>query len=115
MRSKLTNSPLKLASLSVQIAFIASILSAISRIRVRGSVPWFRISSRFQPAPTPNSNRPPERWSIDATSFAGRDRAALDHEADAAADSQRGGRGRRGGQRYEQVVGVDVLARQLAA
>ena len=34
--------------------------------RCRG---W-RISSRFQPAPTPNSTRPPERWSMLATSFA---------------------------------------------
>jgi len=33
-------------------------------------VPWWAISSRFQPAPTPKSNRPPERTSIEATSFA---------------------------------------------
>ena len=39
-------------------------------MRTRGSVPWLRISSRFQPAPTPNSNRPPDRWSTLATSFA---------------------------------------------
>jgi len=39
-------------------------------IRTRASVPWLAISSRFQPAPTPNSKRPPERWSTLATSFA---------------------------------------------
>ncbi len=39
-------------------------------IRTRGSVPWLSISSRFQPAPTPNSRRPPERWSTLATSLA---------------------------------------------
>ncbi len=39
-------------------------------MRVRGSVPWLRISSRFQPAPTPKSKRPPERWSTLATSLA---------------------------------------------
>ena len=37
---------------------------------MRGSVPWLAISSRFQPAPTPKSKRPPERTSIEATSFA---------------------------------------------
>ena len=42
----------------------------MSRIRVRGSVPWLAISSRFQPAPTPNSKRPPDRWSTLATSLA---------------------------------------------
>ena len=35
-----------------------------------GSVPWLAISSRFQPAPTPNSTRPPDRWSTLATSLA---------------------------------------------
>ena len=39
-------------------------------MRVRGSVPWLLISSRFQPAPTPNSKRPPDRWSTEATSLA---------------------------------------------
>ncbi len=39
-------------------------------IRRRGSVPWFSISSRFQPAPTPNSKRPPETRSMLATSLA---------------------------------------------
>ena len=36
----------------------------------RRSVPWFSISSRFQPPPTPNRNRPPERRSTVATSLA---------------------------------------------
>ncbi len=40
------------------------------RKRVDGSVPWFRISSMFQPAPTPNRKRPPDRWSSVATSLA---------------------------------------------
>jgi hypothetical protein len=39
-------------------------------MRWRGSVPWLRISSRFQPAPTPNSTRPPLSRSSDATSLA---------------------------------------------
>ncbi len=51
-------------------AFIASTRSWNSAIRVRGSVPWLAISSRFQPAPTPKSNRPPEMWSSEATSLA---------------------------------------------
>ena len=38
--------------------------------RLRGSVPWSRISSRFQPPPTPNSKRPPDSTSSDATSLA---------------------------------------------
>ena len=38
--------------------------------RFSGSVPWFRISSRFQPAPTPKIMRPPERRSTEATSLA---------------------------------------------
>jgi hypothetical protein len=33
-------------------------------------VPWFSISSRFHPAPTPNRKRPPEIWSTVATSLA---------------------------------------------
>ncbi len=42
----------------------------MSEKRRLGSVPWLAISSRFQPAPTPNSTRPPERWSMLATSLA---------------------------------------------
>jgi hypothetical protein len=45
----------------------------------------------------------------------GRDRVALDHEADAAADPQVRRGGRRGRHGDEQVVRVRVLARQLAA
>ena len=58
------------ASSCVQIAFIASTLSRMRLERVVGSVPWFRISSMFQPAPTPNRKRPSEMWSSVATSFA---------------------------------------------
>jgi hypothetical protein len=44
--------------------------SRMTAMRLRGSVPWLRISSRFQPAPTPSSKRPPDRWSTLATSLA---------------------------------------------
>ena len=63
-------SPWYSASSSVQIAFIASTRSRMTPKRVRGSVPWSRISSPFQPAPTPNRTRPPERKSSEATSLA---------------------------------------------
>ncbi len=39
-------------------------------MRVAKAVPWFSISSVFQPPPMPNTKRPPETWSIEATSFA---------------------------------------------
>ena len=39
-------------------------------MRRRASVPWLAISSRFQPAPTPKSTRPPDRTSTLATSLA---------------------------------------------
>ena len=68
--SKSTNSPWYSASSCVQIAFIASMRSRMRLKRRRGSVPWLRISSRFQPAPTPNRTRPPESASIEATAFA---------------------------------------------
>ena len=68
--SKSTIRPWYSASSWVQIAFIASTLSRMRLKRVSGSVPWFRISSMFQPAPTPNRKRPPEIWSSVATSFA---------------------------------------------
>ena len=61
---------------------------ASRRIRVRGSVPWLAISSRFQPAPTPKSKRPPERRSTLATSFAVMIGSRCDDQADAAADAQ---------------------------
>ena len=54
----------------VQISFIASTRSRTRVWRVAKSVPWFSISSRFQPLPIPNRNRPLEIWSIEATSFA---------------------------------------------
>ena len=49
---------------------MASTRSRMIEKRRRGSVPWLRISSRFQPPPTPNSKRPPESRSSDATAFA---------------------------------------------
>jgi len=55
---------------SVQIAFIASICSRIFCMRVLKTVAWFSISSWFQPPPMPNRKRPPDTWSIEATSFA---------------------------------------------
>ena len=38
--------------------------------RVAGSVPWWRISSSFQPPPTPKRKRPPDSRSMLATSLA---------------------------------------------
>ena len=56
----------------------------MSRMRVRGSVPWLAISSRFQPAPMPNSNAP-AREVVDARDLlGGDDRVALGDQADAA-------------------------------
>ena len=49
---------------------MASMRSSSSAPRVFGSVPWLRNSSMFQPAPTPNTNRPPEIRSMLAASFA---------------------------------------------
>jgi hypothetical protein len=48
----------------------ASTRSRSSLKRRSGSVPWLAISSRFQPAPTPNRKRPPDRASTDATALA---------------------------------------------
>ena len=53
-----------------QIAFIASQRSRISLKRLPHWPPWFSNSSRFQPPPTPKSTRPPEIWSMLATSLA---------------------------------------------
>ena len=39
-------------------------------MRVAKTVPWFSTSSAFQPPPMPKRNRPPDTWSIDATSLA---------------------------------------------
>ena len=54
----------------VQITFIASMRSRTSLWRFSKLVPWFSISSWFQPLPTPNRKRPPEIWSIEATALA---------------------------------------------
>ena len=56
--SKSTNSPWYSAGSSAQIAFIASMRSRINFHRVSNAVPWFSISSAFQPPPTPKRNRP---------------------------------------------------------
>ena len=68
--SKFTNSPWYSGSSLVQIVFIASMRSRASLCRVAKTVPWFSISSWFQPLPTPNRKRPFESWSIDETSLA---------------------------------------------
>jgi hypothetical protein len=68
--SKSTYLPWYSGSSWVQIAFIASTRSRNTPKRSAGSVPWFSISSRFQPAPTPNRNRPPLNRSTLATSLA---------------------------------------------
>jgi hypothetical protein len=70
IRSNDTCRPLYDASSEVQISFMASTLSRSRPNRVCGSVPWFRISSAFHPAPTPNRKRPPDRRSSEATSLA---------------------------------------------
>src|SRR5438445_534961 len=36
-------------------------------MRDEKAVPWFSISSWFQPPPIPNRKRPPDTWSIEAT------------------------------------------------
>ena len=68
--SKSTNSPWNSGSSSAQMTFIARARSLITRKRVAKAVPWFSISSAFQPAPIASSNRPPERRSREAASFA---------------------------------------------
>jgi hypothetical protein len=68
--SKSTKRPWYSALDFVQISFMASTRSRISASRVFGSVPWSRISSRFQPAPIPNRNRPSLTRSSVATFFA---------------------------------------------
>ena len=60
MASKLTHFPEKAASSCVQMARMASRCSTARLHRVSNSTPWFSISSRFHPAPTPSMNRPPE-------------------------------------------------------
>ena len=101
--------------LSVQISFIASTRSRISLKRVLNAVPWSAISSAFQPPPTPNRNRPPETWSIEATSFAVwiGSRWATRHTP-VPSFSARRHRGRRG-QRHERVHHLIIFLRQLAA
>ena len=65
-RSKSTSCPWYSASSLVQISITAWTRSVSSRIRVFGSVPWLRISWRFQPAPTPRilpaRRRARRRW-----------------------------------------------------
>jgi hypothetical protein len=46
-------------------------------------VPWFSISSWFQPLPTPNRKRPCESWSMVATSLAVMIGIALHDQRDA--------------------------------
>src|SRR5262249_51116602 len=68
--SKRTNSPWNSASSFVQMSFIASTRSRSTRQRFLKSVPWFSISSAFQPPPIPKSTRPFEIRSSVATSLA---------------------------------------------
>src|SRR3989454_10229326 len=69
--SKLTKSPWNSGSFLVQISYMASTRSRSRRQRDFHAVPWFSISSAFQPPPMPNSTRPPDRRSRVATSLAG--------------------------------------------
>src|SRR5215210_1992908 len=68
--SKSTYRPWNSGSSLVQISIIALRRSSVSLPRVRGSVPWFSISSRFQPTPTPKIVLPPDTRSRLATSLA---------------------------------------------
>jgi hypothetical protein len=68
--SKSMSSPWYSGSSSANITRSASTDSRIRRKRRDGSVPWFSISSMFQPPPTPMATRPPERASSDATDLA---------------------------------------------
>ena len=68
--SNRTSSPWNSGSGFVQISFIARTRSRRSFQRVLNTVPWFSISSAFQPPPMPNRKRPPERRSSVATSLA---------------------------------------------
>ena len=113
--SKSTCSPWNSASSCVQISFMASTRSRMIEKRRRGSVPWLRISSRFQPPPTPNSNAAAGD-EVERGDLLGRDdRVALDDQADAGTDPQPLGRLRDGGKRHERVERVPVLLRQAAA
>ena len=49
---------------------MASTRSRMLPWRVAGSVPWLSISCLFQPAPTPNTKRPPESRSSEEISLA---------------------------------------------
>ena len=49
---------------------MARMRSRITPKRCVGSVPWLAVSGSFQPAPTPNSTRPPDSKSTLATSLA---------------------------------------------
>ena len=113
--SKSTMRPWYSASSWVQIAFMASTLSRMRRKRVSGSVPWFSISSRFQPAPTPNRKRPPEMWSSVATSFAVTIGSRSITRQTPVPSFSRSVRAPRPRQRHERIERVAVLARQLAA
>ena len=63
--------------------------------RSRSAVPWFSISSAFQPPPIPNRKRPFEMRSSDADLLRGLDRVALHDQADARRELERLRRRRR--------------------
>ena len=85
--------------------------SRIRRIRVRGSVPWLAISSRFQPAPMPKLETPAAEMVQLATSLAVTigSRSA---PGTPGADPQRAGAASAAADRDERVVDARVLARQ---
>ena len=68
--SKSTNSPWNSGSSLFHSVLIARARSLMTRNRVPNSVPWFSISSPFQPAPMPISTRPSESMSKLAISLA---------------------------------------------
>ena len=87
--------------------FIASIRSRPSLWRVLNTVPWFSISSWFQPLPTPNRNRPLDTRSSEDTNLAVTIGSRCG-QTDAGADFQVG-RHRGGGiQRDERIVDLEI-------
>ena len=70
LESKLTWSPANWASSLVQISRHANMFSRVIARRSVYLIPWFAISSLFQPYPMPRMNLPLEIKSRDAHSFA---------------------------------------------
>ena len=113
--SKLTTLPWYSAASCVQMRFMASTRSRRSVQRPPKPVPWFSISSTFQPAADSEQDAA-ARQLIERRHFLGGDDGiALDQEADAGGELDRLRDGGRGHQRHEGIVRVPVVLRQVAA